>query len=263
MKYSPMGSDAAKLWAEQRVKEGMNREEAKQKLIDAGYAEDDAEAAVREAKITPPTSGHPSQVAIIIMGALFLIGGVTLIVMHSEGLTERVFPMEDSPTQEIQETPTDQEEPEDDIAEDESEDKPIDDTHEEDASEDILPEDDFIEDDTSSDDIQQYPESEFDVSDCIELPEMLEECEEFSCIITHSLSPDIITIEVRGYEDGYCRYASGYDDDMAECRLPESYMDAMVESAQAVIDGEERTYIVDGEEVDDPLEKAIREGHCD
>jgi hypothetical protein len=112
---------------------------------------------------------------------------------------------------------------------------------------------------------------------CLEYPDKLENCEIYACEYEHPLTGELMTKEILGIIDGNCKTVETMPNNgTLTCELNEEfrlaiskyYKDLLNASNQSVSvqsnlgGNEEITYTLNGEEVINPSQEAMNQGHC-
>ena len=252
-----MTSDEAIAWAKDQLDEGKDGAELKEKILERGYTEEESRDILGKAKEKTSRKENGIQKMVAMISILAIVGGVAFLFIQEGEIAESIpfidrlaatdqvedtithepaEPVEEEPVEPPEEEPTEPEDPE-----------PV---------QEEMPEEEIT---------GQYPKAEFDYSDCLGLAQSFEMCEEFSCTVRHTMSADVIIMEVREADDDGCIFATGTEEQMTSCTLPESYMSATVEFIEDFLahEDEGKTYEIEGEEVEDPFEKAFEDGLCE
>ncbi|MFP4190068.1 MAG: hypothetical protein ACLFSL_03450 [Candidatus Woesearchaeota archaeon] len=220
-------------WAAQQLKQGNSEEKIRELLIERSYTEEQADAAINEAKEKQPKKNSKKGVFLVVgMLAVFAAAGFFMTALEIPFLNDTI--PEEQDEQVVPEPP-----------QDDNTDLPTDTGRE--------------------DNIEEEEDTGLDFSECTGLLDSLEQCEPFSCQVTHSKSPDVIRMEVVGEDNDTCVYATGLEGlEMTECDLPENYVDALMKSINDTFESKDNnTYTIEGDEVEDPIDKAMDEGLCE
>jgi hypothetical protein len=115
--------------------------------------------------------------------------------------------------------------------------------------------------------------------DCIDFPNMLEECSPYLCEFTHPFTGDLLVKEIIGEEDDVCMYYEEMPNDgEMVCEYPtillvevaQYYKDimeaesfGMKSTTNLTGDGSSVTYTINGKEVENPIQEALNDGICE
>ena len=124
--------------------------------------------------------------------------------------------------------------------------------------------------------VQEEPPTETELSGCDAFPDKLDACESFSCEFEHPFTGEMMEKEVVGLVNGKCQYTEEMPNNgRMDCEYSESLRKAVaqyyrdVASAESVgtsakigSEGTETTYTIDGQEVENPLQEAMDSGAC-
>ena len=122
---------------------------------------------------------------------------------------------------------------------------------------------------------EQVPEelpAETELSGCDAFPEKLDACEAFSCEFEHPFTGDKLKKEILGLVDDKCKYTEQMPNSgKLDCQYSESLRKAVAQYTRDVtaaedvgtsVRGDERTYTIDGKQVENQLEEAMSSGAC-
>ncbi|MAE13109.1 hypothetical protein CMO92_00960 [Candidatus Woesearchaeota archaeon] len=119
---------------------------------------------------------------------------------------------------------------------------------------------------------------ESELQSCIKFPDKLESCEPFSCEFDHPFTSDLMERQIVGLEDDKCKYSEEMPNNgRMDCEFTESLRKAMAkyhkdiaasESSRTDIKADlgsgdvETTYMIDGKQVQNPLQEALITKQC-
>ena len=130
----------------------------------------------------------------------------------------------------------------------------------------------------STEQVQEEPPTETELSGCDAFPNKLDTCEAFLCEFEHPFTGEMMEKKITGVVNGKCQYTEELPNNgRMDCKYSESlrkavaqyYRDlAAAESAGTSVkadlgSGEVKTkYTIDGQEVENPLQEAMVSGAC-
>ena len=121
------------------------------------------------------------------------------------------------------------------------------------------------------------PVADIELSDCYAFPDRLDACEPFSCVFEHPLTGEMMKREIFRLVEGRCQYSEEMPNSaLVECEYTESMRKAVAQYHRDLADSEssgtsitgqggsdgEAVYIIDGVEVENPLQEAMYAGEC-
>ena len=126
--------------------------------------------------------------------------------------------------------------------------------------------------------VQEEPPAETELSGCDAFPNKLDTCEAFSCEFEHPFTGEMMEKKIIGLVNGKCQYTEEMPNTgRMDCKYSESLRKAVeqyhrdlatAESAGTSVkadfgSGEVKTkYTIDGKEVENPLQEAMNSGAC-
>jgi hypothetical protein len=126
--------------------------------------------------------------------------------------------------------------------------------------------------------VQEEPPAEIELSGCDAFPDKLDACEQFSCEFEHPFTGEMMGKEVIGLVDSKCQYTEEMPNNgRMDCEYSESLRKAVAQYHRDLVAAEsagtsvkadlgsgetETTYTIDGQEVENPLQEAMNSGAC-